>query len=520
MSATTEAIPARGAAAAGGSPAAGSPAAARRRWFGVGLATAALLLVCLLPPFAGLPVAGQRAIGILVFAVVLWVTEAVDYAVSAVLIVALVILLVGFAPDLQNPANTIGVPRARDWAIGGFANNAVALVGAALVFAAAVTATGLDRRIALAVLSRVGADTRAVLAGTLLVGIVLAFLVPSATARVSAVVPIVLGIIAAFGIPRESRLAALLMIGSAQICSVMNVGVLTAAAQNATFLGLVGRTLNGATITWIEWLIAAAPFWIIMTPLLYLILWRCHRPEVERIEGGREMVRRQLAGLGPMTGRELRTLAAGAALLALWATEGRLHSLDTASTTILAVAVLLLPGVGVMSWKEAQASLPWGTLVLFAVGIALGTVLVQTRGAPWLANLIVDVFGLKRAAPFEIVAVMAAFLVVVHLGFASATALAAAFIPIVISVLQQVAQAGVPVNVLGVTMILQFVVSFGFLLVVNAPQNMVVFGTGTFTGRDFLRSGLLITLAGYLLVLLLTATWWDWLGYVRVVPPG
>jgi di/tricarboxylate transporter len=64
-------------------------------------------------------------------------------------------------------------------------------------------------------------------------------------------------------------------------------------------------------------------------------------------------------------------------------------------------------------------------------------------------------------------------------------------------------------------MILQFVVSFGFLLVVNAPQNMVAFGTGTFGGRDFTRSGLWITLAGYAVVLLLTATWWDWLGYVR-----
>ena len=30
------------------------------------------------------------------------------------------------------------------------------------------------------------------------------------------------------------------------------------------------------------------------------------------------------------------------------------------------------------------------------------------------------------------------------------------------------------------TMLLQFVVSFGFILVVNAPQNMVAYGTETF----------------------------------------
>ncbi|MBW8270320.1 anion permease [Caldovatus sp. SYSU G05006] len=323
---------------------------------------------------------------------------------------------------------------------------------------------------------------------------------PSATARVSAVVPIVPGIIAAFGIPRASRRAALLMVGSAQVCSVMNIGVLTAAAPNATFPGLVGRTL-GATVTWTEWLVAAAPFWLLMTPLLFLILWRFHRPEVERLEGGRALVRRELAALGPMSGREWRTLAAGLVLLLLWGSEGRLHPLDTASTTILAVAVPLLPGLGVISRKEAQAAVPWGTLVLFAVGIALGAVLVQTRGAAWLAARIVEAFGLAHARPFETVAVMAAFPIVVHLGFASATALAAAFIPIVIAVLQQVALAGVPANVLGVAMILQLAASFGFMLVVNAPQNMVAYGTGAFRGRDFTRSGAVVTAAGYLLLL-------------------
>jgi multiple antibiotic resistance protein len=46
-------------------------------------------------------------------------------------------------------------------------------------------------------------------------------------------------------------------------------------------------------------------------------------------------------------------------------------------------------------------------------------------------------------------------------------------------------------------MILQFAVSFGFMLVVNAPQNLVAFGTGTFRARDFTRSGVVITLVGY-----------------------
>jgi len=103
-------------------------------------------------------------------------------------------------------------------------------------------------------------------------------------------------------------------------------------------------------------------------------------------------------------------------------------------------------------------------------------------------------------------------LIVIHLGFASATALASAMIPIVIAVLQGVGTAGI--NVVGMTMLLQFVVSFGFILVVNAPQNMVAYGTDTFEARDFVRTGLVLTLIAFSLVMLLGATYWRWLGYV------
>jgi Sodium:sulfate symporter transmembrane region. len=106
---------------------------------------------------------------------------------------------------------------------------------------------------------------------------------------------------------------------------------------------------------------------------------------------------------------------------------------------------------------------------------------------------------------------MSLFLVVIHLGFASATALASAMIPIVIAVLKSVATPGI--NIIGMTMLLQFVVSFGFILVVNAPQNMVAYGTETFNARDFVRTGFVLTVIALVLVMVLGATYWHWLGY-------
>jgi di/tricarboxylate transporter len=91
-----------------------------------------------------------------------------------------------------------------------------------------------------------------------------------------------------------------------------------------------------------------------------------------------------------------------------------------------------------MDWKTTNPLIPWGKIVLFGVGISLGMALLQTQAAQWLANLIVEWFGLNQLPSLTILAVLAAFLVIVHLGFASATALASSLIPIVIAVLQKV----------------------------------------------------------------------------------
>jgi len=449
-------------------------------------------------------------LAILVFAVIVWMTEAIDYAVSAIVIAALMAFLLGFAPNPANPKVLLGTGGALTMAFGGFANTALVLVASALFLAAAMTATGLDRRIALTILSRVGVEPRQVVVGTILVGFVIAFLVPSTTARVACLVPITLGIIAAFGVNRRGAFAGMLMITTVQTASIWNVGIKTAAAQNMVAIGFIEKTL-GKTITWLDWLLAAAPFGILMSIALYFVMTRMMPPEVTQVSGGREAIRKSLADLGPMKASEKKLLAISLALLALWTTE-QWHGIDTSTTTITAVALMFIPGIGIMTWKDAQPRIPWGTVVLFGIGISLGTALLQTKGATWLADIMVAGLGLKQATALFIIAAMSVFLIVIHLGFASATALASAMIPIVIAVLQSVATPGI--NIVGLTMVLQFVVSFGFILVVNAPQNMVAYGTETFAAKDFVRTGLVLTVIAYTLVMALGATYWHWLGYV------
>jgi anion transporter len=475
------------------------------------LGIAVLLGVLAMPDFQGLPEAGHRMLAVFAFAVIVWVTEAVDYAVSAIVIAALMAFLLGTAPDIAKPNVLMGTAQGLTLAVSGFGNTALTLVAAALFLAAAMTITGLDRRIALQILSLVGARVSRVVIGGILVTIVLSFLVPSATARAAAVVPIMMGIVMAFGLERNSRFASLLLITTVQAIGVWNVGVKTAAAQNMVAIGFIQRML-GHDISWLQWLTAAAPFSIVLSVILYGIMMFMLPPEAKSVPGGRDAIARALALLGPMSGKEKRLLAVTLVLLCFWSTEQILHVFDSATTTTAAVALLFLPGIGVMTWKEAQPRIPWGTVVLFGVGISLGTALLQTKAAAWLADLIVSGFALDQLGALAILAVLAAFLIVIHLGFASATALAAAMIPILIAVLQKVQTPGL--SVIGITMLLQFVISFGFILPVNSPQGTVAYGMGAFAARDFVRTGLVLTVAAYLLAMLFGATYWHWLGYV------
>ncbi|MDY5785528.1 DASS family sodium-coupled anion symporter [Corynebacterium sp.] len=464
----------------------------------------------LLLPIDGIGWQGQIALAMLAFAVIMWVTEAVSYPVSAVLIIGLISLLAGLSPDPENPGEILGTGAALRTALAGFSTSAVALVAAALALATAMQATGLHRRIALYVLRFAGEKTSNIVIGAIVISIILAFFVPSATARAGAVVPILLGMVAAFGLSVQSKLAALLVITATQAVSIWNVGIKTAAAQNLVAVGFIESEM-GRGVTWGEWFMWAAPWSVIMSVVLFFVMRWAIKPEAEQIEGGRELVTKQLAEMGPMTAAEKRLTAIAVVLLGFWATEGVLHPIDSSVITLAAIGLMLLPGIGVMDFKYAQNNINWGTLIVFAVGISLGTFLLKTGAATWLSETTFGALGLASLPLLATIALVSLFNILIHLGFASATSLSSALIPVFIAL---AATLDVPDGGIGFVIIQQFVICFGFLLPVSAPQNMLAYGTGAFTTRQFLKTGIPLTIIGYLLILLLSATYWNWIGLV------
>lgn len=510
-----------GRGAAGESPAGGGEAktatshAGFLKRSGLLIGLAAMVAIILLPQPEGLSVAGQHMLGIFAFAVIVWMTEAVDYAASAVILLALMAFLLGIAPDPAHPDRLLGTHAALSAALAGFTNEAVALIAAALVIAAAMAITGLDKRVAYRVIALIGASRSRILIGTIIIMALLAFFIPTASARVACLVPIMLGMTSALGIDKKSRTAGMLMLAVAYLSLIWAMGIATGAAQNVYVNALLDRTIH-VSISWISWLIVGAPFSIAMSVALYVVLMAMMRPGADEIAAAKNFdpaASKNLAReLGPMTVAQKKLLLISLVLVGFWATEGKLHHFDSSSVAIAAVALMFVPKIGVLDWKEVQSRFPWGILIQLGVGVSLGIELLRTGAAGWLAGFVVNEFGVQQLSAFAILAILWLFLIVVHLGFASGAAMATTMIPVMLSVLQQAQIA--PTKIAGMTMLLTFVTSVGWILPINGPQNMLAFGTGTFEARDFIRVGTVLTVIAYVMLLLFAATYWHWLGYV------
>lgn len=489
-------------------------------WLALGLI--AMAIIWIMPTPDGLSVAGQRAVGILAFAVIVWVTEAVSYPVSALMIAGMIALGLGYAPP-PDPEVTenIGTNAGLRQAMNGLSTPANTLVLMALFLAAAMQVTNLHRRLALIVLKAVGQKTNAVLMGAILVATILAFFVPSATARAGAVIPILLGMVAAFGLPKESRMGALMVITAVHAVSIWNVGIKTAAAQNLVGIGFIQDTF-GEDVAWARWFMIAAPWSIIMCVVLFFVMKAVIRPEVDELEGGDAVVQKQLDEMGPISLNEKKLIGYSLALLFFWATEkvqipftdsGRvIHTIDSSTITLVAIALMLTPAIGVFTWKQAEPMIAWGTIIVFGIGISLGTVLLNSGGAAWLSDSTFGQLGLDRYPLVGIIAIVALFNILIHLGFASATSLASALMPVFIALTFTLSMD--QDTSIGFALIQQFVISFGFLLPISSPQGMLAYGTGTFQIKDYFKAGVPLTIVGYLLVLLFSATYWQWIGVI------
>jgi len=481
-----------------------------RKLFWLVLAIFSMLGIMAAGPFTGLSVDGQRVMAILVFAVIVWISEAISYPFSAIAIIAFLILALGFAPAGTAGAGLLGTGKAIPAALSGFTNSGWVLVAAGLFLAAIILETGLEKRMALTILKIFGTKTNNIILSLIVAMFVFAFFIPSITARAATLTPIALGLVEALKLNRKSAFSKALLLTIALSASISGLGVLSGAAQNPVTASFVEK-VTGKTVSWLDWFIYGEPFAIVMAIVAYFLLTRMLKIEFTEVPGGREIVTSELQALGPMNKKEKKVLFILIITIVAWATEPW-HKVDANTISILSVMLLLAPVIGVTEWKNVAKKVDLGTMLLFAAGISLGELLLKTGAATWMAKNSLGAVGVTEMSPLMIMISFAVAIFFVRMAFSSSTSATAALVPTILGFLLSAKTPNLPIA--GMTYIASYVLLFGCLLPVNSPQTMIPYSTDTFEAKEFIRLSIPLVLIGLCVWLLFYVTYWHWLGLV------
>ena len=143
-----------------------------------------------------------------------------------------------------------------------------------------------------------------------------------------------------------------------------------------------------------------------------------------------------------------------------------------------------------LTWNQA-VRIDWGTVLLFAGGITLGTLLSETGLAKVVGESLSDALGVSSLLGIAIVIAIVAVLIS---ETTSNTASAAIVVPIAISIS---AAADVNPTIPALTAI--FAANYGFMLPVSTPPNAIVYSSGMLPITRMLRTGAVFDVIGLIL---------------------
>lgn len=432
--------------------------------------------------------------------VVLWVTEAIPMAATALLGPALCVIC-GVAKDKEIFAS--------------FGHPVCMLFIGSFLLAQAMQKHGLDRRIALSLLCVPGvarSPARVVAALGLLTAVLSMWMSNSAITAV--MLPIALGVVRSspqFSASAEAKSGLVLMIAFA--ASVGGLATPVGTPTNLVALGAIETSL-GQRMGFLEWMKFGVPLSLVLFAVLFGIL----RPRDANGVLGPEVVaefRKQRDALGPMSWGERHAACAFFLALGLWMYPGLVELIagkgafgsDWLQSHLPEETVGLLAGLLLfvlptnlrkqtftIDWKDG-AQIDWGTVLLFGGGLALGKAIFDTRLANTIGDNVIHTFGQPSAGTLTAVAIV---LCILLSEATSNTASANVMVPTMITIAQASHLNPVPVAVASC-----LACSFGFMLPISTPPNALAYGTGLVRLPAMIRSGICLDIAGAIAIWLM-----------------
>ncbi|MBU1186442.1 MAG: anion permease [Acidobacteria bacterium] len=407
--------------------------------------------------------------------VIFWVTECVPIPITALLIpVFLTLFQVTSVKEAFAP----------------FADPIIMLFLGGFILARAMCVHSLDQKLANAVLTSkiVAHKSGRILFGIGLITLVLSLWI-SNTATTAMMYPIALG-----------------MVGSLRAQTTRKKGI----TPESLFLLSVAYAASIGGIILI-------PMYLFLFSYIHMKMKKAGIPAVtdpgifDHIRETKRLSRAQINVLIAFTFTVILWVLPGLAALAL----GREASSTVWLRNHFPEAVAAILGAGLLfflpvDWKKGRFTLTlkeglnidWGTLLLFGGGLSLGIQMFDAGLADQIGLLFLSLGG--ESAGLGLICLLSITLTVFLTELTSNTASANMVIPIIIAV-SQAAQINPLPPVIGSAI----GCSFAFMLPVATPPNAIVFGSGIIRLPDMMKTGLVLNIAGILLI---------WLGVTQIAP--
>ncbi|MCA9271330.1 MAG: SLC13/DASS family transporter [Planctomycetales bacterium] len=464
----------------------------------------------------GLSPAARAVAAIGAMMALLWMTQAVPLAATALL------------PLVLFPLTGVSSP---DKAAAPYAHPLIFLFLGGFLIAETLCRCKLDRRIALLIVHSVGVRPSRLVGGFMAATALLSMWI-SNTATTMMMLPIAVSLLGLLDArPKEtgdssddesySTLATSLLLGVAYASSIGGLATLIGTPPNLVLAGYVKSTYD-VEIGFGRWMAFAAPLSLLFLVLAWLLLTKIlFRADHLTLAGGREIIGRELQKLGPVTFYQWAVLSVFTATALAWMLREPLAAWpwlvarapwvsSVNDTTIAVVGALVLFALPV-DWRRGQFALdsravrnvPWDVLVLFGGGLSVADAVRSSGLGDWLGQ---QVAALGNLPPWAIIA-LATALVIFLTELTSNTATATTFLPILGGVAAGIGLVE-PLELLAPAAL---AASCAFMMPVATPPNAIVFGSGRLSLGSMMWAGWWLNWLGIVVIPLLAIWWGGWI---------
>ena len=333
-----------------------SDSSTKKLFIGLGIA-ALYFIITALPAPDGLTPVGKKAIAMMLAAVLVWVFEVIPIAVSSILFTLLPVV-----------AGIIPLPKV----MAHFATPTVFFVFAMFCISIAFQNSGLNRRVVLWTSLRSRGNPSRLLFFLMMVSALLSTFLADIPV-VAMMLPVAVLLLEKNRCePGASPFGKAVMLGLPIACLIGGVGTPAGSAMNMLTIGLLQDTAK-VHISFFEWMAIGMPMVLILTPVAWWAVIKVFPPEMDRL-AGMELVEREYAELGPVTGREKLFFVILLINFILWCTD-KIHGLPLPVVAVIGGSLFVLPRIQLIDWERDKCRIGWDILMLIGASNALGMII-------------------------------------------------------------------------------------------------------------------------------------------------